>query len=418
LPYGIEFIYQERKKMAQLAINGGNKACDHTWPTWPVWDDLERKALNDVLESGNWWYGEKVRQFEQAFADFQGAKFGVTTCNGTVAIEVALTALGIGAGDEVIVPPFSFVATASAVMRVNAAPVFADILPENLCIDPADVEAKITSKTKAIMPVHLGGHVADMDALNNIAAKHGIPVVEDACHSWGSQWKGKGTGAIGNCGVFSFQASKNISSAEGGIILTDDEDLAERCRSYTNCGRSEGRPWYEHHRLGSNLRLTEFQASLLLAQLTRLEAQLLKRQSNAAILDEVLAGAPGITVLTNDARMTRRSYHFYTFRIKSDELGVGREKFIEALTAEGVPASPGYPIPLYKNPVFGNLANEPAARSFAGDVDYANVCCPVCEAVCADSVWLMQTFLLADEQAVRDAAAAIVKVCENIAELR
>lgn len=404
--------------MAQLAINGGKKSCDHQWPTWPIWDDKERKGLNEVLESGNWWYGKKVGQFEQAFADFQDAKFGVTACNGTVAIEVALTALGIGAGDEVIVPPFSFVATASAVMRVGAVPVFADILPENLCIDPDDVERKITDRTKAVMPVHLGGHVADMDRLSDLASKHGIPVVEDACHSWGSQWKSKGTGAIGSCGVFSFQASKNISSAEGGIILTDDEDLAERCRSYTNCGRAEGRLWYEHHRLGSNLRLTEFQAAILLAQLTRLESQTLKRQANAAILDEVLGGAPGITILTNDPRMTRRSYHFYTFRMKADELGVEREKFIEALVAEGVPASPGYPIPLYKNPVFSRLDEEPAARSFAGRVNFAEVCCPVCEAVCSDSVWLPQAFLLADEQALRDATAAIIKVCENAGELR
>ena len=404
--------------MAKLAINGGKKSCDHQWPTWPIWGDEERKGLNDVLESGQWWYGKRVRKFEQAFADFQDAKFGVTVCNGTVAIEAALAALGIGAGDEVIVPPYTFVATASAVMCVGAAPVFADILPENLCIDPADVEAKITEKTKAIMPVHLGGHVADMDALNELAAKRGIPVIEDACHSWGSQWKGKGTGALGNCGVFSFQASKNITSAEGGIVLTDDEDLAERCRSYTNCGRAEGRPWYEHHRIGSNLRLTEFQAAILLAQLTRLEAQTLKRQANAAILDEVLSGTPGITVLTNDVRMTRRSYHFYTFRIRPDELGVGREKFIEALAAEGVPASPGYSTPLYKNPVFHHLDEEPAARSFADSVDYSEVCCPVCEAVCADAVWLPQAFLLADEQAVRDAAAAIVKVCENIGELK
>ncbi len=404
--------------MKQLAINGGKKACSHQWPDWPIWGDEERKGLNEVLESGKWWYGQKVGQFERAFADFQGANFGVTACNGTVALEVALTALGIGAGDEVIVPPFTFVATASAVMRVGAVPVFADILPENLCIDPADVERKITDKTKAVMPVHLGGHVADMDVLNDIVAKHGIVVIEDACHSWGSRWKGKGTGAIGSCGAFSFQASKNISSAEGGIILTDDEALAGRCRSYTNCGRTEGRPWYEHHRLGSNLRLTEFQAAILLAQLTRLEAQTLKRQANAAILDEALKGVPGITVLTNDSRMTRRSYHFYTFRIKSDELCVGRERFIEALVAEGVPASSGYPIPLYKNPFFGNLDEEPAARPFAGSVNYDEVCCPVCEAVCADAVWLPQAFLLADEQAIRDASAAIKKVCENIGELR
>ncbi|MCD4699185.1 MAG: DegT/DnrJ/EryC1/StrS family aminotransferase [Phycisphaerae bacterium] len=409
--------------MGQLAINGGKKSCDHQWPGWPIWGDEERKGLNEVLESGQWWYGEKVRQFEEAFAAFQGARYGITACNGTVALEVVLATLGVGAGDEVIVPPYTFVATASAVLRVNAIPVFADILPENLCIDPSDVERKITDKTKAIMPVHFGGHVADMDVLDGLAAKRGIPVIEDACHSWGSQWKSKGTGAIGRCGVFSFQASKNISGAEGGIILTDDEDLAERCRSYTNCGRKKDKPWYEHYMLGSNLRLTEFQAAILLAQLTRLESQTLKRQANAAILDEALKGTPGITVLTNDPRMTRRSYHMYAFRIRSDELGVSREKFIEALVAEGLPASMGYPIPLYKNPLCQKSGTGPAfcptpCPYYGREVDYTKVCCPVCEDVCSDAVWLPQAFLLADEQAIRDAASAIKKVCENVGELR
>ncbi len=409
--------------MAQLAINGGNKACEHTWPTWPIWDDLERKALNDVLESGNWWYGEKVRQFEQAFADFQGAKFGVTACNGTVALEVALLGLGIGAGDEVIVPPYSFVATASAVLRVNAIPIFADIHPETLCIDPVDVEAKITDKTKAVMPVHALGYVADMDALGELAEKHKLFIIEDACHSWGSQWKSKGTGALGNCGVFSFQHSKNITSAEGGIILTDDEDLADRCRSYTNCGRGKGKSWYEHYLLGSNLRLTEFQAAILLGQLTRLEDQTLKRQSNAAILNEALQGLPGIAVPADEPRMTRRSYHRYVFRVKPDELGVPPERFIEALAAEGVPAGPGYPIPLYKNPLFQKSGEGPAfcptsCPYYGRKIDYTTVCCPVCEAVCCDTVWLSHTMLLADERAIRDVASAIKKVCENAGELR
>lgn len=409
--------------MGQMAINGGPKSCDHQWPTWPIWGDEERKGLNEVLESGQWWYGQKVRQFEAAFAAFQGAKFGVTACNGTVALEAALLALGIGAGDEVIVPPYSFVATASAVLRVNAIPVFADIHPETLCIDPADVEAKITDKTRAVMPVHALGCVADMDALGELAEKHELFILEDACHSWGSQWRSKGTGAIGSCGVFSFQASKNISSAEGGIILTDDEDIADRCRSYTNCGRGKGKSWYEHYLLGSNLRLTEFQAAVLLGQLTRLEDQTLKRQANAAILDEALKGMPCIMLLANDPRMTRRSYHRYVFRVKPDELGVSPERFIEAIAAEGVPASRGYPIPLYKNPLFQKSGEGPAfcptsCPYYGKKVDYTRVCCPVCEAVCSDTVWLSHTMLLADEPAIRDAASAIKKVCENIGELR
>ncbi len=408
--------------MKQLAINGGKKSCDHKWPTWPIWGDEERKGLNEVLESGKWWYGEKVSQFERAFADFQGAKFGITACNGTVALEAALVGLGVGAGDEVIVPPYTFVATASAVLRVNAIPIFADILPENLCIDPDDVEAKITDKTKAIMPVHLAGHVADMDRINDIAKARGLFVIEDACHSWGSQWKGKGTGAIGNCGAFSFQASKNISSAEGGIVLTDDEALADRIREDTNCGREKSKPWYEHYVLGSNLRLTEFQAAILLAQLTRLEEHTLKRQANAAILNEVLSKIPGLSIVTNDPRMTRRSYHMYVFRVKP-ELGVERKRFVEALWAEGVPAGAGYPIPLYKNPLFLKSGEGPAfcptsCPYYGKKIDYTKVSCPVCEDVCSDAVWMGHTILLADEQAIRDMAAGIKKVCENSGELK
>lgn len=410
--------------MAKLAINGGQKSCTNPWPDWPVWDEKERNALIEVLESGKWWYGEKVRQFEQAFADFQGAKFGITACNGTVALEAALASLGIGAGDEVIIPPYTFVATATSVLRVNAIPIFADILPDTLCIDPADVERKITDKTRAIIPVHLAGNVADMDALNEIAKKHDLRIIEDACHSWASQWKGKGTGAIGDCGVFSFQASKNITSSEGGIILTDDEDLAEYARSYTNCGRKKDRPWYEHYILASNLRMTEFQAAILLAQLTRLESQTIRRQQNASILDEILSEIPSIKTIKTDPRITRRSYHFYPFRVHFDELGISRERFIQALEAEGVPASPGYTMPLYKNPLF----QQPDAwlkkrcawlcPHYGKDIDYAKVSCPVCEQVCNDTVWLPHRLLLAEPEDVRKAADAIKKVCENTDELK
>ena len=395
--------------MSELALHGGPKACDHTWPSWPVWDDRERDALTGVLESGKWWYGEKVREFEAAFAAFQDAKFGVTATSGTTAIEIGLLALGIGAGDEVIIPPYTFMATASTVMKVNAVPVFADIEGHSLCLDPDDVERKITGRTKAIMPVHLAGCVADMDRLQAIAGKHGLAILEDACHSWGSKWKGKGTGAIGDCGAFSFQASKNITSAEGGILLTDDEAIADAARSYSNVGRGKGGPWYKHFRLGSNLRMTEFQAALLLAQLSRLEEQTLRRIDNARILEDGLRGIPGIRVQQDDERTTRRGYHMFAFRIGPATLGVQRDAFLEALTAEGVPAGPGYPIPLYKNPVFEN-AVIPGGRS----IDYSQVCCPVTEAVCADSIWIMHQNLLAPAQCMHDIVVAVRKVVEGI----
>ncbi|MCL5273207.1 MAG: DegT/DnrJ/EryC1/StrS family aminotransferase [Chloroflexi bacterium] len=405
--------------MSKLAINGGEKTCNIEWPTWPIWDDHERQGLLAVLESGQWWYGERVKEFEEAFAAFQNAMYGVTATSGTTALETALTALGVGSGDEVIVPPYTFVATASAVLRVGAIPIFADIQPHTLCIDPDDVARKITPQTKAIIPVHLAGYVADMDRLCEIAQANHLALIEDACHSWGSQWKGKGAGAIGTCGVFSFQASKNITSAEGGIILTDTEQVADDCRSYTNVGRRKGGAWYQHFNAGSNLRLTEFQAALLLAQLSRLEAHTLKRQANAALITDGLRGIPGIIPLENDPRMTRRGYHLYTVRLDLDALGITRERFVEALTAEGVPASSGYTIPLYKNPLFERISTDPTRRPYLGDrIDYRQVHCPVCEQVCADTFWLSHTLLLADESAMHQIVAAVRKVCDNVSELR
>lgn len=407
--------------MSKLAINGGAKAADFTWPSWPIWGDEERTNLNGVLESGKWWYGAKVHEFEEKFAAFQKAKYGITCTSGTTALEVAMLALGIGAGHEVIVPPYTFMATASAVLKVNAIPVFADIEPDTFCIDPADVERKITDKTKAIIPVHFAGYVADMDRLGEIAKKHNLYIIEDACHSWGSEWKGKGTGALGHCGVFSFQMSKNITSGEGGIILSDDEDIADKCLSYTNCGRGKGKPWYQHFVMGSNLRMTELQAAILLGQLTRLEAQTLKREKSAAILNDMLKDVPGIMLSKSDSRMTRRSWHMYSIRVKP-ELGISRERFMEACTAEGVPMSEGYPTPLYQNPLFqmtGEGSDQcPVSCSFyAKKVDYSQVSCPVCEAVCTDTCWIGQTVLLADEAAIKGIGNAIRKVVENIGEL-
>ena len=407
--------------MPTLAINGGDKACNHEWPTWPIWGEAERAGLLEVLESGKWWYGERVKEFEGKFASFQDAKYGITTTSGSTSLEVALRALGIGPGDEVIIPPYTFVATAAAVAWVGAKPIFADIVPETLCIDADDVMRKITPRTKAIMPVHLAGHVADMDRLREIARANRLAIIEDACHSWGSKWNGRGTGAIGECGAFSFQMSKNISSAEGGIILTNDKDLADTCRSLTNCGRSEGSPWYQHDMLGSNLRLTEFQAALLLAQFERLEEHLVVRRKNAMILNRRLADIDGIKVFHDDPRVTRRAYHLFCFQINEQRLGISRAQFLSALVAEGVPASGGYLMPLYKNPMFQPASDGEKTSGHrptpGGAMDYSRVSCPVTEHVCRTVCWLAHVLLLANERAIEAAGDAIVKVCRNAGEL-
>ena len=398
----------------KLALDGGQSACKVNWPAWPAHDAAERDGLLSVLESGKWWYGEKVRRFEAEFAAFQGARFGVTATNGTTAIEMALRGLGVLEGDQVIVPPYTFIATASAVITVGAIPVFADILPDTLCLDPADVERKITARTKAIIPVHVAGYVADMDRLNALAQRHHLRVLEDAAHSWGSRWKGQGTGTLGDCGTFSFQVSKNITAGEGGIMVTNDEALADLCRSYTNCGRRKGGAWYDHDWLGSNLRLTEFQAAILLAQLARLESQIARRQASADLLNDALRALPGIRLLAPEPRVTRRSYHIYIFRVDEAVLGRSRDEFLAALNAEGVPASRGWYHPLYANGVFRNATQGPAngisAPLYGKGVDYTQVHCPVCEQVCRDAVWIPQHVLLADEPAMRSLAEAVRKI--------
>ncbi|MDD5677105.1 MAG: DegT/DnrJ/EryC1/StrS family aminotransferase [Kiritimatiellae bacterium] len=411
------------EKPAKLAIFGGAPIRAKPFPKWPVFGREERQRLLAVFNSGKWWYGERVKEFEQKYAQFHDAKYGVSCTNGTAALEMALLACGIGAGDEVIVPPYTFMATASAVMKVNAVPVFADIDLDTCNMDPRATAEKITGKTKAIMPVHFAGLPVDMDAFRQLAKKHHLMLIEDACHSWGSRWKDKGTGALGDCGVFSFQMSKNITSGEGGILLSDSEEIAETARSYSNCGRGKGKAFYEHYLLGSNLRMTELQAAILLGQLSRLKEQTLKREHNVACLERELKGMPGMALLKRDKRVTRRSYHMFIFRFLPEAWGgVSRDRFLEALKAEGIPAAPGYPIPLYKNPLFQKIGTGPrfcplSCPYYGRTVDYRRVVCPNTEKICRTAVWISHPVLLSREKDMRDIARAISKVWEHRKEL-
>ncbi len=355
---------------------------------WPVYDQGEKDALIAVLERRKWFNGNEVTAFEQAYADFQGSPFGVACTSGTTAIEIVLEALGIGPGDEVIVPPYTFVATATAVLRVGATPIFADV-DESWCMNPTAVEAVITPNTKAIMPVHFGGSMAHIERLKELADAHGVKLIEDACHAWGSAWKGQGAGSIGCCGVFSFQESKNLTAGEGGIIVTKDEALAARCRSIVNCGREEGAAWYHHINLGTNARMTEFGAALLTVQLARYPEQLATREARAAQLDAGLGAIPGLIPQPRCADMTRRSYHLYCFRLDAEKFGMDREAFLEAAKLRGLPVGAGYPLPLYQQPVF---------QKFLDRADYNRCSCPVTEGLCAsEGLWMQQTMLLLSE---------------------
>jgi dTDP-4-amino-4,6-dideoxygalactose transaminase len=411
--------------MSKLALRGGEPVRARPFPSWPVFDGREEELVLEVVRSGRWWsytLGEaaaagdhaapssKVAAFQHRFAAAHGCPYGVACVNGTAALEIALRALGVGAGDEVIVPPYTFVATASAPMLIGATPVFCDIHLDTFNLDPRRLEEAITPRTRAIIPVHFAGLAADLDAITALAGRHGIPVIEDAAHGHGGSWNGRPLGSIGVAGAFSFQVSKNMTAGEGGMVITHDAALAELCESLIWAGRKPGRPWYEHHRLGWNYRLTELQAAILLAQLERLPAQTQRRQDNGGYLASRLREIPGIAPLAAPAYATGHAWHLFVFRFLAEPFGLSRAQFLRALTAEGIPASSGYAHPLYRNPLF----QQPGLP-----LDYAGFAerCPASEQACAEAVWLEHRLLLGDRVDMDDIAAAVAKVYEHREEL-
>lgn len=392
----------------RLALLGGAPSLRHPPPEWPIFDESDRKALDEVMESRIWGgYHESVAALERRFAAYHGAAHGIALANGTVSLEIALSAAGIKPGDEVIVPPITFVASATAVSRIGAVPVFVDIDPETINLDPEKVSGHINDRTRAIVVVHFAGHPADLDRLTEICDRHGLIMIEDCAHAHGAEWHERRVGSFGSFGSFSFQASKNMTAGEGGILVTNDDELAENARSIGNQGRRTGGAWYEHPKLGTNARLTGFQATLLLNQLRRLPQQVATRMDRAQRLREGLRKIPGLkpTPETLDERVTAHGFHIFSMKFDQDGFdGVPRSRVIEALQAEGLPVTAGYPQPIYRNELFK---------------DHPHVVhgCPEAEAYCRTSVWLPHNALLADEQWIEDALAAIGKVRERASEL-
>lgn len=404
--------------MPKLAVKGGKALRQKAWPPWPQFDERELRAVQEVVESRNWGGfpspNVKAAQFAQRFAAAHTARYGICTSSGTTALEVALKAAGIKPGDEVLVPALTFMATAAAALHIGAIPVFVDVDPDTYCMDPAQAEEAITERTKAIVPVHLGSRMADMDRVMGIAGRHNLKVVEDCAHMHGGFWRDKGAGSIGHLGCFSFQTTKLMTAGEGGIIITDDEELEERCQSYINCGRI--RPSDKHispgTALGWNYRLTEFQAAILLVQLDRLGEQVERREKNARYLSHRLDQIEGIATLKLDERITRLSGYGYVFKYNQEHFqGVPRDAFVRALQAEGVPCYGAFYEPVYKSALFG-------WRDAPVPVDYSQTRCPVAErAAYQESVWLPHQLLLASEADMDDIADAIIKIRENIGEL-
>ena len=404
----------------KLALFGGKPIRTIPFPSWPVYGDKEARRLVKTLNSGKWGRldGQEVAEFERRFAEFQGARYGLAVANGTVAIRIALLAADIKADDEVIVPPYTFLATATAVVESNAIPVFADIELETFNIAPKAIEKLVTPRTRAIIPVHLGGLPADMDAIMDIAHKHNLIVIEDAAHAHGAEYKGRRVGAIGNIGIFSFQSSKNLTSGEGGFITSSDDALASRCRSIHNCGRVEGGLWYEHHLIAGNYRLGEFQGAILNSQLDRFEKQAQTREKNGIYLAEKLAEIPGVIPQKRNAGCTRHGYHLFLFRIDPDKFGASRDQAVKAVQAEGIPVCEGYAIPLYRQPLFLNRAFGPYIPNAAKRIDYGSVSCLNCEKICYEQGgWMTQNLLLGKKRDMDDIVCAFSKVYENREEL-
>jgi len=401
--------------MAKLALAGGTKLKTGNFPSWPYSDENEISQLLEVLESGLWGtLGPKTAEFEKIFAEYLDVSNVQTVANGTVSLEIILRALGIGRGDEVIIPPYTFVATATAVMMVNATPVFADVDPETNCIDPNNAESKITEKTKAIIPVHVAGFPADMDSLTELAKKYNLALIEDAAQAPGSEWKGKRLGSIGTAGSFSFQLSKNMSSGEGGAISTNDKDLADRIWSIHHVGRKKEAPWYEHFYLSSNFRMTDWQAGVLLAQLSRLDKHNEIREKNAALLNSLLKEIPGIEIFSRDPRATKITWHLYMFRYNIGFFkGLSKNRFVEALIEEGIPASTGYK-PLNKQPIF---QHKDVQWLFPEGNPMNDLKLPGLDAACKKTVWIMQYALLGTEEDIVEIAEAIKKIQQNVDEI-
>lgn len=395
----------------RLALHGGAPVRTRPWPAWPVWDEEDAQAAADVVRSGKWFAGSgtKNQEFAEYYCRAHQARYAVPCANGTQALEIAMRAAGVAAGDEVITTPYTFIATASATVQINAVPVFADVDPGTLNLDPASVEAAVTERTRAIVAVHIGGCPADMDALTDVARRKGLILIEDAAQAHLAEWSGQRVGAIGTAGTFSFQASKNLNAGEGGIVITNDEETFERAWSLSNCGRVRNGGWYEHRMLSGNYRLCELQAALLLTQTRRLESQTRRRNENALYLAGRLAEAEGIRPLTRDPRVTQHAYHLFIFRYRREAFGgLPRAEFINALKAEGIPCSPGYS-PLYRSPAF---KIDAATHPFAGRIDYGAMHLPAVEQACEEAVWLGQNLLLAERSDMDDIVDAIRKIGE------
>lgn len=416
------------------AVLGGAPVRTKGWPHWPLWNPAtDEQLVIDVLRKGVWSRaGAKnsmVTEFERQWAELNGAKRCLATVNGTNSLITAMRMLDVGGGDEVIVTPYTFIATISSIIETGAMPVFADVDPDTFQINPDRIEEKITSRTRAILPVHILGLPANMPRIMEIARKHNLIVVEDACQAWLAEINKQKVGTFGNAGCFSFQNTKHLPIGEGGAIISNDDNFMDLCHSYHNCGRPYGKMVDSvagsYVIRGNNLRMSEYQAAVGIVQLKRLDSQTTIRNKNADYLREKLSKIPGIIPHKLNPGVTRAAYHLFPFRyMKGEFSNMSKQEFIAALRAEGIPSSSGYQ-PLntmpYLNDSFQSknykLMYPKKMLDFKLFVEKNR--CPVNDRLCSDeAVWFSQNMLLGSFSDMDDIYNAIEKIHNNSAKIK
>ncbi|MEV6085742.1 DegT/DnrJ/EryC1/StrS family aminotransferase [Streptomyces parvulus] len=362
------------------------------YPEWPQYDEKEREGLVRALEQGQWWRmgGSEVDSFEREFAELHGAPHALAVTNGTHALELALQVMGVGPGSEVVVPAFTFISSSQAAQRLGAVAVPVDVDPHTYNIDVAAARAAVTSRTRAIMPVHMAGFLADMDALAELSADTGVPLLQDAAHAHAARWRGKRVGELGSIAAFSFQNGKLMTAGEGGAVIFPDTERYEAAFLRHSCGRPRTDRRYLHQVAGTNLRLNEFSAAVLRAQLSRLEAQIATRGERWAVLSPLLAAIDGVVPQRGDDRTDNPSHYMAMFRvpgISEDD----RNALVDRLVAAGVPAFAAFRA-IYRTDAFWEIgAPDETPKQVAER-------CPNTEAISRDCVWLHHRVLLAGEQ--------------------
>ena len=405
--------------MDKPALLGGTPVRSRPYPPWPQSDGRELDLVRDVLGTDRWGgtiHGPKVTAFCETFARYSDAAHGIGVTSCTAGLELALRAFDIGPGDEVIIPAYTFIATAVAPLTAGADVVFADVDPKTYSVTPETVELAVSPRTKAVIPVHFAGHAADVEGLLSVAREHGLKLVWDAAHAHTTEWRGKKVGGLDPVSSYSFNHAKNLTCGEGGMLTTNDAELADHLRyTLSTFGRKKGRPWYEHHHLGFSHPLTEFQAAILMGQFERLEEQSRRREENAGLLTRGLSEIGGLEPPSLSPDATRHGWHLYMIAYHPEAFeGLPKAILLEALNAEGIPCTGGYSYPLYDNPMFDRATGRVAGSR----ARFRSVPCPTSEWACSEgAVLVSQSMLLAGPDDVDDIVEAFARVKRHAGEL-